>query len=208
MRILFVGDGEDYAKATEGSWQDMPGSLFLAPELPTAAECGDLDAMILPVAAFLRHAPGIHPCIVLASGPSDLIGEAFAAGCADYLREPWAPDELFARVRLRGGRRFDAGGSKLVLKDGILTGCKGCRRLDPAAIAALALLSANQGRLVPREALASVMGIASRGDRAVDMRISRLRAVLGFTAGPESSGALRAGRIPGGGARGYSLAGS
>ncbi|TFG84610.1 MAG: response regulator transcription factor [Spirochaetales bacterium] len=208
MRILFVGDEEDYARATEGSRSDRPCSLFFAPEPLAPAECSGLDAMVMPVDRFLCLAPGIHPSVIMASGPADLVAEAFSAGCADYLRVPWSPEELLTRVRIRRGRSIAAGGERLTLEDGVLKGRRGLRRLDPAASAALVLLSANYGRMVPREALASVMGVSSCASRAVDMRMSRLRAALCETAGDETAKALRAGRIPGTRIKGYCLTGS
>jgi DNA-binding response OmpR family regulator len=107
-------------------------------------------------------------------------------GADDYLPKPFEPRELLARLRavLRRGAR-----SAEVLRFGRLEIDRGARlvRLDGAEkpltghqYALLAALAENAGRVLSRDALMDLSRGASveSFDRAIDMQISRIRALI------------------------------
>jgi hypothetical protein len=80
----------------------------------------DTDAWVVPVRELqgLAKRRTVPPPFLLASGPGDCLRSAFLAGCDDYLREPWDPEELEARVlrlvgHLAGGHAPGGGGYEL-----------------------------------------------------------------------------------------------
>ena len=165
--------------------------MFLSSDTPL--DPVDTDAYLVGVSELrlivpadgARPAPaGIAPP-VLACGPPQLLREAFLAGCADYLREPWEPDELEVRllraVGLREERRlgaesgFELEGRSIRLPDG--------REVVLSAHEAVvaSLLFANCGELVSRRTLSLALWgqLPARSSRAVDMHVSALRRKLG-----------------------------
>jgi two-component system OmpR family response regulator len=121
--------------------------------------------------------------LVLAFGRGEQLRGAFLAGCDDYLREPWEPDELAMRLerlaRRREERRAAGGweltGRRMRLPDG--------REVELSAHEAVVagLLFANRGAVVSRRALSVALWgrPPSRPSRAVDMHVSALRRKLG-----------------------------
>ena len=63
----------------------------------------EVDLFILPAGQLPGPAAGGVP--VIAHGPAALMRAAFLAGCADYLREPWTPEELALRAQAALSRR-------------------------------------------------------------------------------------------------------
>ena len=156
----------------------LRGSPFL---LRCAEECpvdDHADLYVIPAHRIdelaHRHAP------VIGCGPADGLRSAFLGGCADYLREPWTPEELGMRAlavlsRQAESRRFSWGtvsfeGCTLVLPSGRLP-------LTHHESRVLRILLHNRGVPVSREALA--YGVRGRpdgaGGRALDMHVASVR---------------------------------
>lgn len=193
MRLLFIGDADRYRVATSGSGPEGSSSLFLSATLPGISEPNACDAVIVPAEA-LASIPFPLAWPVFASGPARLMDEAFAFGCADYLREPWDAVELEARARARLPLTLRTAAGLLRLRGSILEGPLGAKRLRPRSAALLAMLMCNAGRPVPKTALALVLGPRSTVGRSVDMRMSRLRACLWKVGGPAVARQLRSER--------------
>jgi CheY-like chemotaxis protein len=180
MSILFLGEEGAYESAAESGIRDGGSPIFFVPELPEPGRPypEGLDAIIIPARRFLGLAPVYVPVPVLASGPPSLLAECLAAGCADYLREPWSLDELEARLARHSGAKagwLEDGGSW----DGkTLRGPGGQQILTPGLSTLFCLLLANRGTWVPREALAAILGPRATGSRSLDMQVSRLRGIF------------------------------
>jgi hypothetical protein len=122
--------------------------------------------------------PGRPPAI--ACGPPALLRSAFLAGCADYLKDPWTPEELelralavLARERARGAFPWGA----LVLGGTTLHTPAGPVGLTLHEARILRALLRARGSPVPRAALSYCAdGTPGRpGSRAVDAHVSSLR---------------------------------
>jgi hypothetical protein len=181
MTILFLGEEGAYESASESGIHEGGSPIFFSPTLPTlpvSGSSGKPDAVIIPAQRFLALAPLQLPMPVLASGPPSLLAECLAAGCADYLREPWSVDEVEARLsRHTGGacKWPDATGTW----DGrVLSGPCGRLQLSPGLATLLDLLLANHRACVPREALSAMLGSSRTQGRSLDMQVSRLRGIF------------------------------
>lgn len=115
---------------------------------------------------------------VVVYGPPSCVAKAFSLGCSDYLKEPWALDELVARC-LRFLRRsikseflelsFD---NTEIVANGVFL------RLSPARKNLMLLFLKNCGLCVPKGAIAMAVGSKAGGSRAVDMQVAILRKEL------------------------------
>ncbi len=123
---------------------------------------------------------------VIGIGPPESLRRAFVDGCADYIKEPWSPEELHFRA-LKVGRRNSYRFSWGVLEhDGFIlrfgfdgAGAKRTTtvRINRKQSALLGALLALRGEVVSRELLFFAMwGRDGGGSRAVDMQIHALRA--------------------------------
>jgi len=132
---------------------------------------------------------------VIAFGPAGLMRSAFVSGVADYLREPWGPEEL----ELRAARVFKEVRQKMefpwgtVALDGrcVETGA-GSASLTLHESKILRSLILNRGAPVCREALAywiwgrpgprgregQARGAGLRGSRAIDVHVASIRRKL------------------------------
>ncbi len=138
------------------------------------------------------HAEG---CSLIACGPAELLTGCFLAGCDDFLKEPWSPEELEWRLRKLAKRKtlsfafpwgsFEIRGLELCTPAGSCLLCAQEQRI-------LRMLATNRGEPVSRDAL--YYGIwgkpASEKSRVVDVHISSLRKKL-FRLFPESDGCIR-----------------
>jgi two-component system, OmpR family, response regulator PfeR len=128
-----------------------------------------------------RPARGGPPSVpVIACGPPGLLQSAFLAGCADYLRDPWTPDELAIRALAilgRAPRRHLFPWGVLRLQGCSLRGPGARVELTAVEARILEALLAGRGSPVPREALALCAWgrPAPRGSRALDMHVSCIR---------------------------------
>ncbi len=148
----------------------------LATEEPVAAE--EAELYVVP-AEGSQALPG-RGVPVIAWGPAELMRSAFLAGCDDFLKEPWTPEELGLRAhaalaRARRRYRFPWGEVSFEGKDLRTPGGLAVLTLHESRI--LGALLRNRGRPVPREALAYSIADAppSRASRAVDVHITVLR---------------------------------
>lgn len=156
---------------------------------PTAEPLSDDEADLFVVD--VRHV-GTLPeggVPVIAHGPAGLLRTAFLAGCADYLREPWTPEELGLRAhaalsRQRACWEFPWGEAHID-RDELRTP-RGRAALTHHEAVILRALLRQRGRPVPRAALACLLGgAASRGaggavsrgaaSRSIDVHVSALR---------------------------------
>jgi hypothetical protein len=160
------------------SERPLPGCdayLFPARGLPQAAE---LEALRAGGAAVLGY------------GPPELLRAAFLAGCDDFLKEPWSPEELECRLERLASQRASGVGEGLSFGGLSLRGARassphGEVSLSPPQSAILAALLARPGQAVSRQVLAyAAWGRpCAAGSRALDMQVAGLRRRLGGLAG-------------------------
>jgi len=114
---------------------------------------------------------------VLSYGPGELLGQAFRDGCADYLKTPWDPEELFIRVEKNVKTRSIAlPWGKINLFPDLATSPFGSVKLSIQEFSILKVLAQKQGDVVPREVLYKVLwGKIKEQSRVVDMHISSIR---------------------------------
>ncbi len=161
--------------------------LFLDSEEPRPA--AEVDLYVAPAALagelLGRGRSALPP--VIAFGPAALLRTAFLAGAADYLREPWTPEELALRAIAVLGRTR----ARLAVPGGAMT-LDGCTLDTPAGrvplsfheAAVLAALVRGRGAPVPRDALGyALWGRPGRpGSRAIDAHVAALRRKLSAAA--------------------------
>jgi CheY-like chemotaxis protein len=157
---------------SEAALPDCDAYVFPAGRLPPPAALEALRAM---------------GAVLLAHGPAGRLRGAFLAGCDDFLREPWSPEELECRLeracRERRGAKAPAAGfawGELRLE--------GLRARSPFGQASLSLpesriltvLMARRGEALGRQVLAyAVWGRPARaGSRALDVHVAGLRRKL------------------------------
>ncbi len=153
------------------------------------------------VAERLLTGPIQPACPLIAYGPESELPRLFLAGCADYLRDPWTPEELELRV-LRAlhaaatAARFGDGGA-LRLSGRVLSGPVGRVGLGAQEAEILRMLLANRGSTVTRDALFyAIWGRPpDRRSRAVDMHVTALRRHLAAVAEPAETTRPTAGRL-------------
>lgn len=109
-------------------------------------------------------------------------------GADDYVRKPFAPEELEARIRALGRRRAGDPTPTLVVGTLVLNRSTGEARVDGRVLylrrrelAVLESLATRAGQIVPRETLlAELFGFDEPvGPNALEVHITRLRAKLG-----------------------------
>jgi Transcriptional regulatory protein, C terminal len=148
----------------------------LTSEEPVAAE--DAELYVVPAAAW-QGLPG-RGVPVIAWGPAELMRGAFLAGCDDFLKEPWTPEELGLRAHAalsRAERRYSFPWGEVSFEGKDLRTPGGLAALTLHESRILGALLRNRGRPVPREALAYSLADAppSASSRAVDVHIVALR---------------------------------
>ena len=169
--------------------------------MKAALEAGPVDLVVLdlnlPDEDGLSLCRGIRaasktPVIILTArgDPIDRI-VGLEMGADDYMAKPFEPRELVARIRtvLRRtggeasaveGRHADFSGWSLDIAERALTAPDG--RLAPLSGADFDLLHAlvrNGGKPLSRERIRALSTVADADDRAIDLRVSRLRQKLG-----------------------------
>ncbi len=124
---------------------------------------------------------------VILYGPHEYISAAMSAGAADYLCEPWTPDELTARCgKLLDREKLYLTGWELHLKPSgfIHLNNKELRQscrifLSKSERTVLRMLLMYRGTFLNRDLLNSALNTRVNGSRAADMAVSRLRSKLG-----------------------------
>lgn len=149
--------------------------------IPTAEPLPDDEINLFVVSA--RHV-GTLPRgggAVIAHGPAGLMRGAFLAGCIDYLREPWTPEELELRAEAaiaRQGACWVFPWGELRIDGGELSTPGGRTPLTHHESIILHALLRQRGRPVPRAALACLLGgnaAGKAGSRSIDVHVSALR---------------------------------
>ena len=117
---------------------------------------------------------------VIACGPAGLLRSAFLGGCADYLREPWLPEELELRalaVLSRERRRFQFPWGTVCFEGQDLRTPTGLVSLTHGESRILRLLLRARGEPVPRAAIALDLwgSPAGAAGRAIDMHVACVR---------------------------------
>jgi DNA-binding response OmpR family regulator len=148
----------------------------------------DYDALVLPstmLEVAERLAPNALPASaaanwlpVIAYGASYYMRRAFLAGCFDYLKDPWGPEELILRLdRLFRVTHRPQTWRGLSLKGCLLVSEKGQEELSYVEALILKALLAHRGEVVPRDVLFyAIWGhLPDNASRAVDVHISSLR---------------------------------
>lgn len=170
---------------------------------PPAPRDSRYAAAVMPadVAERLLAGPVEPAWPLIAYGPETALPRLFLAGCADYLRDPWTPQELELRAlrtvhAAKEAARFGDGGA-LGLSGRVLSGPAGAVMLGAQQAEILRMLVANRGSTVTRDALFyAIWGRPpGRRSRAVDMHVTALRrhlaAVTGSAAVTGPAGAAR-----------------
>jgi hypothetical protein len=128
-------------------------------------------------------APSAHPHLsvpVIACGPTALMRSCFLFGCADYLRDPWRPEELEMRalsVLQRVRKRFEFPWGPLLLQGARLETPAGEVTLTFHESRILRALLMSRGTPVPRQALSYFLwgNPGPSGSRAIDVHIAAIR---------------------------------
>ncbi len=175
MRLLFVGNEGEYAKATIMGEDSSLFSLFLS---DTLTEQDGYDAIVMPALRFLSLHPTSARNHIIASGSSAVSSQCFAAGCSDFIREPWSEEELHARVLSRNAVTLIFGNGRVSMEGCHVKGPAGSAWISMEASRVITLLVTNAGQPVRREAIQAVLNSPIHSGRAIDMRIARIRAVL------------------------------
>ncbi len=120
---------------------------------------------------------------VIACGPGGLLRSAFLGGCADYLREPWTPEELELRalaVLSRARKRFQFPWGAISIEGKDLCTPTGTVPLTHHESRLVRLLLRARGEPVPRTAIACELwgSPAHASGRAVDMHVTAVRKKL------------------------------
>jgi len=188
VRVLVIDPGLKHVgkeRKAEG-----PLSFFFSPDLGSSLGC---DLIVLPAGLLLEGAGADGDVPRIAYGPASLMADAFAEGCADYLREPWDLEELEARALRFRSWQFRLGEHAYAYSIGRLTGEAGTVTLPEGERRALELLLNRLGRPVPRRAFLRIRrGPGPSGARGPDMTVSRLRSRLARAAGDSRAGSFLA----------------
>jgi hypothetical protein len=148
-----------------GAQGRVPGRADAPPSTRTSIRPASPPAVRVPVIAF---------------GPTGLMRTAFMAGAADYLREPWGPEELGLRalcVIQRMRRRVEFPWGHVVLDGGNLETPAGAISLTFHESKILRALLLNRGSPVTREALAYHLwgNPGPKDSRAIDVHVAAIR---------------------------------
>ncbi len=138
---------------------------------------------------------------VIAFGPAALMRSSFVAGAADYLRDPWSPEEFSLRVMSvlqRTQRRFRFPWGSLVLDCTSLETPAGTVSLTHHESKILRALLLGRGAPVPRQAIAYFLwgNPGPAGSRAIDVHVASLRRKIAAAA-PKAGSLIRAVRRQG-----------
>ena len=138
---------------------------------------GEADLVIMPVDRLDSSVSMAPP--VIAWGPAGLMRWAFLHGCVDYLREPWTADELLLRAEAALSRRpsrFEFPWGTVQWEGDALRTPGGRVTFTRRQSVILRALLRCRGQVIPREALAALLGAGAAGcSRRVDVHISAIR---------------------------------
>ena len=142
-----------------------------------SGDASEPDLRVAPVRELDACAGNSTP--VIACGNASLVRSAFLGGCADFLREPWTPEELELRalaVLSRAGRGFQFSWGTVSFEGKDLRVPAGIISLTHHESRILRLLLRARGDAVPRDAIAcELWGSPTARGRTVDVHIASLR---------------------------------
>jgi hypothetical protein len=164
----------------------IEASLLRGPFIFTQAEGpapGDQVDIYVAPAAMVADLPRNGPPVI-ACGPAALMRTSFLAGCEDYLRDPWAPEELGLRVLAalaRARKRYCFPWGEISFEGTELRTPAGLVPLTFHESFILRMLLRARGAPVPRSALSWSTGKAAgaSGSRKIDVHVSAIRRKLG-----------------------------
>lgn len=182
-RVNIVGVGRILLERIRASLARSP---FYFLDSPSPLPWDDVDLYVVPAGLavdLLGSGTQTTPVPVLAYGPAALMRSAFLAGAADYLREPWGPEELGLRlmsVAQRTARSFVFPWGRLAMDGSILSTSGADIQLTFHESIILRALLLGRGSPVPRQALAyRLWGRPGPGaSRAVDVHVAAIRRKL------------------------------
>lgn len=182
-RVNIVGVGRVLLERIRASLARSP---FYFLDSPAPLPRDEVDLYVVPaglVADLLGSGAGAASVPVLAHGPAALMRSAFLAGAADFLREPWGPEELGLRAMAairRTARSFEFPWGRLVLDGSFLRAAGEETRLTLHESTILATLLLGRGSPVPRQALAYRLWgrPGAEKSRAVDAHVAAIRRKL------------------------------
>lgn len=157
----------------------MPFAVLFNPEPPLFRRFDSVALIPYPERrAWAADIPRTIP--IIGCGPSASIADAYHAGCADYLCDPWDEAELAARTgRLLYRTALHLGTDNAVLKGTRLDGPKGSIPLSFEEATLLRVLFRQAGTSISRVALRRTIWPAlPECSRIVDETVSRLRGRL------------------------------
>jgi hypothetical protein len=156
--------------------------VFVREEEPAPGDRADLYVAPAAMAASLpRNGPPVIAC-----GPAALMRTSFLAGCEDYLRDPWTPEELGLRALAslaRARKRYCFPWGEISFEGTDLRTPAGIVPLTFHESLILRMLLRARGAPVPRAALSWSTGKAepASGSRKIDVHVSTIRKKLGMT---------------------------
>jgi DNA-binding response OmpR family regulator len=137
---------------------------------------------VLPVGRLERlpavSRPPTGGAAMIAYGPAGLMRAGFLAGCVDYLRDPWTPQELALRAEAALSRRealYEFSWGRLRFEEDMVRTPRGVARLTRQQAVILRALLRRRGHPVPRHALACLLGADAGHGRSVDVQVSAIR---------------------------------
>ncbi len=179
VRVNLVTDDSTLAHRTERYVQRLEGVRVTSSSVPAHEK--DVDVYVVPLHCAEELLDGeTRPATwlpIIAYGPRDGLRGAFLIGCTDYLREPWATEELVFRAnRAVRPSSYSFGSRTLELETGTLRSDAGKATLSYEECVILRTLLARRGAAVPRDVLSyALWGRPRVGSRAIDVHISSLR---------------------------------
>ena len=140
---------------------------------------GEADLRVVPIHA-MEGLPADSGVPVIAYGPGGSLRRAYLDGCADYLKEPWTPEELGFRalaVLERARHRYLFPWGEIGFEDQNLVTPAGPVALTYRESRILRLLILHRGSPVPRAALAyqGWGSPLSAGSRRIDAHVAAIR---------------------------------
>ena len=142
----------------------------------------EADINIVPVEMVISIIGGDR-CCTIAYGDALYLREAFLAGCEDYLKNPWNPEELsvrLGRILNRWERNCDFHWGNLVIRDKHLLSGKNRVPLTHQEYRILKMLLKFRGEIVTREALFYAIWHKQpeHKSRVIDVHVSKLNRKL------------------------------
>ncbi|RPJ07681.1 MAG: DNA-binding response regulator [Spirochaetaceae bacterium] len=117
---------------------------------------------------------------VIVYGSHFFLAEAYSLGCTDFIKEPWYPEELDARVRRSCTTMPVVRGTRILMHGLTVGSCHGETRLKANELKVLRVLLRCMGQVVSRDTLYYTIWncLPQNPSRVVDMHVSSLRKKL------------------------------